>query len=90
MAGRKRKIRDRRRLGVNFFSVLRAARKVSSDPKFEPTTKEDLSEAILEEIMGEKLASARMTREGIDWDGLLAFIEKLIPLIMKLMALFGM
>jgi len=70
--------------------VLRAARKVSSNPEFEPVEPGDLSEAILEEIIGEKLSKARLSREGIDWDGLLAFIEKLIPLILKLMAIFGM
>lgn len=90
MAGRKRKVKDRRSLGVNFFSVLQAAKTVVYDPEFEPSTRLDLSTAILEEIIGEKLKSARMTREGIDWDAVIAFIEKILPLILKILAMFGM
>lgn len=89
MAGRKRRVRDRRDLGVNFFSILQAARVVTSNPGFEPVTRGDLSTAILEEIIGEKLKSARVANEGIDWGGLLAFIEKLLPLILKILSLFG-
>ena len=66
--------RDRRRLGVNFFSVLLAAKKVTTDPEFEPTSSRKLSEAILAEIVGRDLSVARADMPDIDWEALLAFI----------------
>lgn len=79
--------RDRRRVGVNFFSVLRAAKKVTSDPEFEPGSMRELSEAILTQIIGKDLSQARVDMAEIDWAALLAFIEKILPLILMLFGL---
>jgi hypothetical protein len=80
---------DRRRLGVTFISVLKAAKKVTANPDFLPTSRRDIAESILEEIIGKNLPQAREAEPGIDWDGLLAFIEKLLPIILQLLAIFG-
>lgn len=80
--------RDRRRLGVNFFSVLRAAKKVAEDPEFEPDSALEMAETILANIVGKDLPQAKADMPEIDWDSLLAFIMKILPLILKLLALF--
>jgi hypothetical protein len=81
-------IRDRRRMGVKFISILKAAKKITNDPEFEPTTRKELTERILEEIISKKLPQARRDDPEIDWDALLEFIEKLIPIILEILSLF--
>ncbi|MEA1999538.1 MAG: hypothetical protein U9N61_09515 [Euryarchaeota archaeon] len=87
MANFEERVRDRRRMGVNFFSVLRAAKKVTSRPEFEPGSPRELVESILEEIVGKDLPQARSDMPEIDWDSLLAFIEKLLPIILMIFGL---
>lgn len=81
-------VRDRRRLGVNFISVLRAARRLSESPEFEPESDRELHELILEEILSKKLPEARASMPEIDWTAIIAFIERVLPLILKLIAFF--
>jgi len=80
---------DRRRFGVNFISVLRAAKEVTSDPDFEPTTRREIAEKILEKIIGKSLPQLRESEPGIDLSSIIAFIEKLLPIILQLLAIFG-
>ena len=42
------------------------------------------------EIVGQPKASAVQADPQIDWDGLLDFIERLLPFILKILALFGL
>ncbi len=88
MAEAEARLRERARFGVNFFSVLRAARKVSSRPDFAPGSHREFAEAILSEIIGKNLPQARSDMPEVDWDSLLAFIEKLLPFIMQILSLF--
>jgi hypothetical protein len=81
-------LRDRRKLGVNFISVLRAARKITKDPEFEPTTKRELSEKILEEIASRKLPQIRQDDPSLDLDAIIEFIEKLLPIILEIISIF--
>lgn len=81
--------RDRRRLGVNFISVLRAAKEVLSDPEYVPESRQSIAEKILEKIMGKNLPQARQDEPAVDWDAILEFIEKLLPIILQLLAIFG-
>lgn len=80
-------VRDRRRLGVNFFSVIRAAKKVTSNPAFEPSSQQDLVDAIFTELIGKDLPQARASEPGIDWDAVIAFIMKILPLILMIFGL---
>ena len=83
-------IRQRRAMGLTFVGTLRAARELARRGDITSTTDpKEMAAAIAEEIM---LTNARAWSDhasSIDWDAILAFIEKLIPLIMKLIALFG-
>ena len=79
-------LRDRWRLGVNWFTVLKAAKELSSDPNFEPTTQREFAEAILCHLSGMNRPQA--VKDGIDWDSLIEFIERILPLILEIIMLF--
>ena len=81
-------IKDRRKKGVTFLSVLRAARELADDADFDPTNKKEFSEKVLEKIISKKLAQAQNEEPEIDWNGLLEFIERILPLILQILAIF--
>lgn len=67
-----------------------AARDLHREGKLEGLNDRQIAELVLARVMGcQTLAEARDLQPGIDWDELLAFIERLIPLIMMLIELFG-
>ena len=75
--------RDRRKLGVNRFSVLKAARKLTKDPEFDPDVTMELAsrefaELVLAEIIGKPAAQAMRDDPSIDWEGLFSFIERIL------------
>jgi hypothetical protein len=74
--------KDRKRLGVNFLSVLRAAKKVASDPSFEPESTDEMAEAVLAEIVGVSFPQAKLDWQDIDWEAIIAFIMKILPLLL--------
>ena len=84
----KMSIRDRRRFGVTFFSVLRAAKELAQNPEFEPKSNDDFSEAILAKIVGRSLPEAREAMPEVDWNSLLEFIMAILPVIFQILALF--
>jgi len=63
--------------GLEFFLLSAASRN--------PATLEKMQAAVHEAAIEEGLA----TTQAIDWDSLIEFIEKLIPIIIKLIELFG-
>ena len=74
---------DKRRLGVNRFSVLKAATKLTKNPDFDPDVGmelggRDFAELILEEIIRKPAAQAQTDDPGIDWEGLFSFIERIM------------
>jgi hypothetical protein len=69
--------RDGRITIEEYFSIARSSRN--------PAKLAELQESIQETAVQQGLASAT----AIDWDGLIAFIEKLLPIILKLIDLFG-
>jgi hypothetical protein len=77
-------LEDRRKLGVNFFSVFKAAKELSKDPEFEPESRKDFAEKILEKISEKKLP--QLEEEGIDLEALIAFILKVLPIILLFLA----
>ena len=81
-------IKDRRKKGVTFLAVLRAARELSDDVDFDPSSKSEAAEKILEKIISKKLPLAQNEEPEIDWNGLLEFIERILPLILQILAIF--
>ena len=49
----------------------------------------EISAAVFSEIMAQNPPQTIAEYGAFDWDSLLAFIEKLLPLILQLIALFG-
>lgn len=73
-----RKARDSGQItGLEFFLLSAASRN--------PATLEKMQAAVHEAAIEEGLA----TTQAIDWNSLIEFIEKLIPIIIKLIELFG-
>lgn len=71
--------RQARKHGVTIFSLRRAAL----------AAREHGHECTAECIMEELLEDSSFKGDGVDWDSLLDFIERVLPLILKLISLFG-
>lgn len=82
-------IRQRRQMGLTVLGVLRAAKELQRRGEIaRDTDPKEIARAVAEEIA---LANSKAWSDNvgaIDWDAILAFIEKLIPLILKLIELF--
>jgi hypothetical protein len=72
---------------------MKATRETLEHPTFDPEDfaalePESLAPVVLEQILRKDLPQAMADYPTIDWDAILAFIEKIIPIILKLLALF--
>ena len=79
--------KKRRKLGLTFNSIRKTVRKLKSNGDLEGLDNAAIAAAVME-----KLAADNPKLLGIkdfDWDALLAFIEKLLPIILQLIAIFG-
>ena len=79
--------RQRRAMGLTVRNIARATRELASAGELnKDTPKDEAAELVLERlVMDNPKAFADPT---LDWDAVLAFIERLIPLIMTIIALF--
>jgi len=79
---------ERRRLGLTPLGVIAAARRLAKDGQINKSTpKEELLELIAIEIMVQNAAAWAEAPE-IDWDAIIQFLERLIPIIAAIIALF--
>jgi hypothetical protein len=78
--------REMRRQGV---TLLEMRRRVKQMARAGELTKEMTPAQVRETVLDDICSDNPRIVEAIDWDALLAFIEKLIPLILQLIALFG-
>lgn len=53
-----------------------------------PDNRAEIEEFILQEGQKQTMIASDVTVEAIDWDSIIAFIEKLLPLILKLISMF--
>ncbi len=73
--------RERRKLGLTFRNVARAARELKREG-------DDVTAlAVMEKIVGEN-AKAYAETPGIDFDAILEFIQKLLDMLLKYLPLF--
>ena len=77
-------LRDRRKYGITFFKVLRAARTLGNDPEFIVESNQEFAEAIIAEICGPQFRSD----VDVDWPSIIEWIIKWLPMILKILALF--
>ena len=77
-------------LGINRREVRRTARRLMLRGEMKGLSREEMASAVLDEIAsGNPQAFQQLhATVGIDWEGLLAFIERLLPFILQIIALF--
>lgn len=82
--------REMRRLGVTVLNVRRRARQmVMAGEITDDMSAEQIRDIVLDDLMGDE-PHAFQQLGAPDWDAILAFIEKLLPLILKIIAMFGL
>jgi hypothetical protein len=82
--------REMRRLGVTVLSVRRRARQMAIDGEItSDMSGEQIRDIVMDDLMGDE-PHAFQQLGAPDWDAILAFIEKLLPLILKIIAMFGL
>ena len=83
-------VRQRRQMGLTFLGTLGAARELARRGEIhKDMDRKEISALIAEEIMATNAKAWADNAAAIDWDAIIAFIEKLIPLILKLIELFS-
>ena len=68
---------------LSFSDILKARRLMRS-----PSFVQALEDRLIDELVALGRVDATADRSAIDWDAILDFIEKLIPIIIKLIELF--
>lgn len=81
--------RQRRDMGLTLINLVRVTRQLASEGAIDKDTpQEEVRDAILNRLaMDNPAACADPT---IDWDAVLAFLEKLLPFLLQILALFGL
>ena len=79
--------RQRRRAGATIRNLVKAAKALKEAGDLEGLNDSEAAAAIMMKVLegNEEVLSD----PSFDWDGLLAFIERLLPLILQLIAIFG-
>jgi hypothetical protein len=79
---------QRRRMGVTPLNMARVVKRLQQEREgFDEWTQEEIAAEVLNELVNEN-PKAFADAGAIDWDGLLALIERLLPIILQLIALF--
>lgn len=79
--------RDARRLGITFLSVRSSLKELKASGTIDGSEGTgELAAIVADHISSKKENKTAFAKEGVDWDSLLAFLERLIALIMKLFA----
>jgi hypothetical protein len=81
--------RDMRRAGLTVLNVRRRVKQMARSGELTRDMSRDrIREIVMDDLMGDN-PRAFENFGAVDWDAILAFIEKLLPLILQLIALFG-
>lgn len=78
-------LREARSLGVTVAAVRQAVEDLRKSGDLDASTSRPEMAALVTDRLAEQNAAAFRGAEGLDWDALLAFIEKLLPLILRLL-----
>lgn len=78
-------LREARALGVTFATVKRAVEELRNSGDLDAAASRAEVAALVADRLAEQNAAAFRAAAGLDWDALLAFIEKLLPLILRLL-----
>ncbi len=78
---------ERRKLGLTIGNILPIAKRLEAEGKIDKDNPEESATLIYQELV--KQNPRAFADPQLDLDGILAFIEKLMPLIMQLIAIFS-
>ena len=85
-------ILERRRLGLTLSAIQDVTQSLAADGIVTAKMDDrDILEAVAMELAidnPQAWADAGAERLGIDWDGLIGFLERILPLILQIIALF--
>lgn len=81
-------LRERRQLGLTVANISVALKELKAEGEIDKTSSDSEIAAAVAAKLAEKNPQS-FGAAGIDLDAIIAFIEKLLPLILKLIALFG-
>jgi len=80
--------KQRRAMGITIKNIRLKLVEMKKDGRLDDVTQADVATMVLGELITDNPKA--FSDPSIDWDGIIAFIERLIPLILKIMALFGL
>ena len=80
-------IRKRREAGVTVANIRKIVKELKDEGKLEGESNAAIATMVLEEILSENPDLS--SDPSLDWDGLIEFIERLLPLILKVIDLFS-
>jgi len=78
--------RQRRAMGITPRNMIRVVREMEKDGSLESVDQAELSAMVLDRLMTENPKA--FADPSLDWDAILSFIEALLPVILKIIALF--
>lgn len=81
------KWRKRRKLGVTIRNLLRVTKELRAAGELEGLDESEIAARVLEEIIQDN--PAVFADPGFDFDAILEFIEKLLPLILRIIDMFS-
>lgn len=80
-------LRQRRDMGLTIVNITQETRKMMAEGVISKSTpKDEVAELVLERLVFQNPRA--FGEASIDWDAVLAFIEKLLPLILTIIGLF--
>ncbi len=78
--------RQRRAMGLTFRGVRTILKEMRDAGELEGKSNSQLAVEVLDKALDQKPEA--FANPAIDWDAIMAFLEKLIPLILKIISLF--
>ena len=81
-------IRERRAMGLTFRNVRKQLSVMKKAGELEGKDVSTISVEVLNRLVQDNPKA--FSNPKLDWDNILSFLEKLIPLILKIMMLFGL
>lgn len=80
--------KQRRAMGITIRNIRLKMVEMKQDGRLDGVSQAEVAIMVLNELITDNPQA--FADPSIDWDGIIAFIERLIPLILKIMALFGL
>jgi hypothetical protein len=82
--------REMRRLGLTVLNVRRRARQMAIAGEITADmSRQQIRDIVVDDLQGDE-PRAFGQLSAPDWSAILAFVEKLLPLILKIIAMFGL